>query len=157
MKTDVREELQRLANDNGGLLTASVVVKAARNKESPLHSHFEWDNKKAGERYRLVQARALINRVRVVTVHEEAKITTVKYVRAPDIPASQQGYRELLAMDEDDQRAVIVAEFSRARSCLERARKIQASCEVSEDLGQIIKSIRDVERRFDASMSEPTP
>jgi hypothetical protein len=52
-----------------GQLTPEGVLDAARPKSSPLHGHFEWDNRKAGEAFRLVQAAALIRRVRV-TVRE---------------------------------------------------------------------------------------
>jgi hypothetical protein len=41
------------------------VVDAARNRKSPLHPHFEWDDTAAAEAYRLDQARNLIRIVRV--------------------------------------------------------------------------------------------
>lgn len=59
-KQSLREELERIERENGGHLTPGIVVQAAKPKASPLHNQFEWDNRKAGEKYRLWQARKLI-------------------------------------------------------------------------------------------------
>ena len=58
VRQDVIDELLRLAGDDG--LKPSFVVQEARNKKSPLHAEFEWDDAKAGHEYRLAQARRLI-------------------------------------------------------------------------------------------------
>lgn len=57
----VIKELNRISQENGGLLLPEHVVKAARSKSSPLHSKFEWDNNRAASAYRLSQARQLIS------------------------------------------------------------------------------------------------
>lgn len=59
----VAAELARLYQRDGKL-TAEGVVDEARSEDSPLHSHFEWDDEKAGHEYRLIQARRLL-RVKV--------------------------------------------------------------------------------------------
>lgn len=61
------EELERIRARTNGLLTAPVVVDAARHPTSPLHNAFEWADDVAAERYREVQARELI-RALVVAV-----------------------------------------------------------------------------------------
>lgn len=61
-----QEALQDLAKKNGNELTPKNVVDAARSKDSVLHKAFEWDDKVAGDKYRLMQARVLINSVKVV-------------------------------------------------------------------------------------------
>ena len=66
------EELERIRESNGGL-TASVVVDQARPKTAPLHPAFTWDNKAAGEQWRLHEARNLIRSVQVVTEAHEPK------------------------------------------------------------------------------------
>lgn len=59
------EELNKIAENNGGI-TAEAVVAAARPKSSPLHVAFEWDDSAAGAAYRLDQARRLIKSVELV-------------------------------------------------------------------------------------------
>ena len=54
------EALKAIAARDGGLLRPAAVVEEARPKDSPLHGRFEWDNRKAGEKYRLLQAQKLI-------------------------------------------------------------------------------------------------
>ena len=66
-REEVRTELSRLYQAHGSL-TAELVVRAAAEKDSPLHEHFEWDDAKAGHLYRLVQARTLIRDVRTISV-----------------------------------------------------------------------------------------
>lgn len=55
------DELKRLTNEHGGTLHPEKIVEAARDKKSILHSRFEWDNNEAAERYRLIQARYMLN------------------------------------------------------------------------------------------------
>jgi hypothetical protein len=66
-ETSVVDELKRLAATNGGELRPIDVVTAARSPESPLHTHFDWDDSDAADKWRLHQARLLI---RVVVAYE---------------------------------------------------------------------------------------
>lgn len=52
---DCYTELQTLRE-----ITPQNVVNLARNENSKLHNDFEWDNEIAGEKYRLSQAREMI-------------------------------------------------------------------------------------------------
>ena len=52
---DCYDELQTLRE-----ITPQNVVDLARSKDSKLHNDFEWDNEIAGEKYRLSQAREMI-------------------------------------------------------------------------------------------------
>jgi hypothetical protein len=49
-----------------GEVTAQHVVDDAAPRHSPLHAAFEWDNRKAGEAWRLAQAGHLLRALRVV-------------------------------------------------------------------------------------------
>lgn len=62
-------ELERIAGQDDGSLTASSVLDASRPKDAPLHPAFEWDNKKAAEKYRLQQANTVI---RCVTIKHDS-------------------------------------------------------------------------------------
>lgn len=58
MKKAEYEILAELEKQNR--LTASSVVKAASDPDSPLHKHFTWDDTQAAKAHRLQQARTLI-------------------------------------------------------------------------------------------------
>ena len=62
---DLREQLQSIY-DQHGQLTPHLVVRAAQKPDHPLHSRFDWDNKVAGPKWRLEQARTLIQSVKVI-------------------------------------------------------------------------------------------
>lgn len=74
---DLRTALTNIYQ-NYGELTPQIVVDEARPKNAPLHSHFEWDNREAGEAYRRMQAARLI---RSVPLQYDSTDRT-KYVRA---------------------------------------------------------------------------
>lgn len=48
-----------------GVLTPSIVVDKAKKKRSVIHDYFEWDNSEAGAKYRMHQARQLMNHIEV--------------------------------------------------------------------------------------------
>jgi len=58
--TAVSKYLREIYEDNGGELTAPILVETAKEVTHPLHPFFEWDDKLAGNKHRLSQARALI-------------------------------------------------------------------------------------------------
>lgn len=59
------EALALVAEKSSGHLVPKAVVEAARDKKSPLHKHFEWDNQIAADKFRLDQARSLIRSIHV--------------------------------------------------------------------------------------------
>ena len=66
LKRDIEKitnELTQISQKDG--LTAENVVNNAKNKASPLHRFFEWDNSIAAQEWRLQQARVLINVIKV--------------------------------------------------------------------------------------------
>lgn len=63
----IREALAALYAETG-VLTPEAVVDAATPEDSPLHPHFEWNDGVAGHKFRLVQAREMIRKVRVTVI-----------------------------------------------------------------------------------------
>ena len=94
MKNKVVEELKRIANEHSGLLQPAIVVQEARPSNSPLHSHFEWDDSQAAEKFRIQQARQLINIV-VETVPGLKEPVPVFVSLTPDRARDGGGYRLL--------------------------------------------------------------
>lgn len=54
-----------LAEKHDGTLTPGIVVEDAKNPDSPLHEVFDWNNKSAAHKYRLVTARNLVRSIEV--------------------------------------------------------------------------------------------
>jgi hypothetical protein len=79
----IGQALAEIAEEGGGRLTPPAVVAAARNPRSPLHRHFEWDDVKAAEAYRLDQARAIIGVIRIEEDDQEVSRAFLS-VRDPD-------------------------------------------------------------------------
>ena len=102
------EELERIRRARNGHMIAADVLKEARKASSPLHSAFEWDDKKAAHHYRLGQASDLI---RAVVLIDDTK---------PDMPPirafvnvgedEERGYTSVVAaMSDTVMRAQVIA------------------------------------------------
>ncbi len=60
----IREILNNLEAEHGSIDTQHV-VDIARSEDSVLHNYFQWEDGVAAEQYRKMQARMLINSIRV--------------------------------------------------------------------------------------------
>lgn len=109
---EIVAELTRLAARRGGELHPADVVRAARPETSVLHSHFDWDDSTAAEKYRLWQARRLI-RV-VVDYTKLADGTTAShrvFVSLTPDRENDSGYRVTVdVMNDPAQRAQLLAD-----------------------------------------------
>lgn len=87
-----------------GELTPQLVVDKARPKGAPLHDRFEWNDKVAGEKYRLVQAQALIRSVRVTFTDKSGTSQSIRgfYSNREAGDPERQGYRPTEEIVEDD-------------------------------------------------------
>lgn len=105
----VSAELMRLSALTGRHVSAEQYVEEARDPASPLHDTLEWDDAKAGEQWRINQARAVIRSIRVEVETLETTVFARAFVRDPDLPPSQGGYVETMHIknDRDRKREVI--------------------------------------------------
>lgn len=94
----IRAALAAIAAANNNLLNPLHVVAAARDPGSVLHDEFEWDDDAAAENYRLVQAGALIRRVKFTLVRQDAQTkqlqiqTTRAFQSRPSQRVKDAGY-----------------------------------------------------------------
>ena len=70
------EELYRLREGNGDVLTPNQVVEKARVKSSSLHDYFEWNDAVASQKYRVWQARHLLGHIEIIIVQGGKKEQT---------------------------------------------------------------------------------
>lgn len=87
----IRSELLAI-NEAHGVVTPPLVVDRARDPASPLHGYFEWDREQAAEKFLLIQAAALIRRVKltVIRASTESKVVTVRAVRGIVSPVNER-------------------------------------------------------------------
>lgn len=131
-----------------GEFTPRDVVNDARDAESPFHKHFTWDNKVCGEKWRLHEARNIINHIVIVTKARGKGIETKAFHH---VTASSTGDEE--ANPEPRYAAVRIVkerpplrEEILARALAEvRAWKARYS-QYADVLGPIFRSIDKVQR-----------
>jgi hypothetical protein len=161
--TDERivEELKKIAGKSGRT-TPAAIVEAAKPANHPLHLKFEWDDSKAGHKYRISQAQALL----AIRVEVRNKKTTLdapmrpatrvpEFVRDPRVKGDEPGYvtRSELAKDPDDVRATVIYEFVRAGSILKRARDLARSFEMDGEIDGLIRSLDGLRTRLVATVA----
>lgn len=98
----LRQELQEIYDQNNSL-TPALVVEVASNPSHPLHDRFEWDDEKAGDKYRLHQARQLIRSVKIRVIDEEdpGKNYEVRAYQAVRQPTGEMAYKSTVEVTED--------------------------------------------------------
>jgi len=67
--SEVIEEIVEVQEQQG--LTPENLLRKASKKSSNLYGFFDWDNSQAGEKWRIQQARLLINEVKVIVEDKE--------------------------------------------------------------------------------------
>lgn len=129
--TSVKEELERLREQNGGeLVQPEQVIEFARlNRNSALHAEFEWDNTKAAHQFRLEQARRIIRLNIDVLETPGGDVTVPMYVSLVSDRKNGGGYRRLNAvMNNAEMRAQFLQqaldEFQRVRRKYETIREL---------------------------------
>lgn len=103
-------ELERIRVKNNGRLDNGDVVEAARDKKSPLHPAFEWDDKKAASAYRLDQAGSLIRAIDVIIVKDEGEAKPIRAFVSVKREADRSYTSVQHALSDVDLRAQVVAQ-----------------------------------------------
>lgn len=93
--------LMDIAKKHGGILQVDAVLDEAKDENSPLHSHFEWDDSAAADAHRRYQARVLIQRCKITVV--EAEPTTIRaFVSLQSDREAGGGYRMTTKVMDDE-------------------------------------------------------
>lgn len=131
------EELARIEREHGGL-TPELVVDASRVESAPLHPVFEWDDKKAAESYRIVQAGSLIRNV-TVKIEEAPRMEPVRaFVNVASVGQRKGIFVSIKsAMDDADSRETVLA---RALAELEKVK------EKYKDLRELASIFAEIDR-----------
>jgi hypothetical protein len=144
-RKEIDAEISRIYKENGGI-TPDLVIKAASDPKSVLHHLFEWDDTKAGNAYRVDQARQIITSVKINIVTESRTISAVSYVRDPRLPSDQQGYISVdkLKTDKDLAKDSIRYEFQRAYAHLHRAKTHAEILGMEDQVSALLNTLEEV-------------
>jgi alpha/beta superfamily hydrolase len=91
--------IDKIAAKNNNQVTPELILDAAKNEKNALHQCFEWDNDKAGAKYRLWQARQLIGSIVVEVVVGEPEETRA-FVTIT-MPSSEPAYYSISDIADD--------------------------------------------------------
>ena len=125
------EEIQEIGEE----VKPEQVLDKARDSESELHKCFDWDDSSAAEKYRLHQARLVINHLIVVKRDVEEEKEPVQFrVMLKNDTARESGYKQTLVMvrDEDEYKKMLeqayreLHSFKQKYSCLSELAEIIA-------------------------------
>lgn len=142
----VVQELKDLMDKKDGLLRAPDVVEAARPKDSPLHNKFDWDDGDAAEKYRLIQARALMS-ICVQYIDSGPKRIPTKVFVSLSTDRSKRdgeaGYRTIVDVlaDEDMKNQLLMDSLNQMRSFEARYKSLQ-------ELGGLLAHMRNTRRKI---------
>jgi hypothetical protein len=141
----IKSELTALAVARGQL-TPRIVLEHARSPDSPLHSHFEWDDGEAAEKFRLLQASFLIRQVRVKVIAPDGEKTAMvrAFVSLPSDRVSGSGYRHVEAvLSTPDHRSEMLACAAAELETFRRKYKLLSELsDVFESIDRTLQAIR---------------
>lgn len=141
---EVIEELDKIAKDDtDGLIQPERVVEVASDATSPLHRHFEWDDSEAAQEYRLHQARALINRVRIIKVDQGPRYVNVTIKRVDG--GFRRGYvqTERAVVDPDLYEQVVIDASKGIRAYQIRLQAFTKARKAADLLGKAIGELTE--------------
>lgn len=134
----VGERIEVLKAEMGGKVKPVDIVSDATSKKSPLHRYFEWDDNEAAHRYRLRQARNLVQSlVTIEVVYKGSPVETkIAFVSVRD--GGEAGYVATIEAMSDEGRREEVLE--QARSDL---RSIRLRLAIFKECADAVDSIDD--------------
>ena len=112
IKGDVQElgeELHNIPNKT----PKTVLQYAIEHEDSVLYKQFEWDDSKAGEKYRKTQARQILNHIIIRQIEEEeinVRAFESIHVEEEDVEEARLYVNTVEALRDDDQRQLILNE-----------------------------------------------
>lgn len=154
-----RKALEEIRAANGGVVSADVVIVAARNPDHVLHPLFPWDVQQAAQEHWRDIARGIIREVTVqVRIHKRV-ITSVCYVRDPDADPREQRSIAITEIERRSEHAhrTIIAELERIESAVNRARGIAGVLDLADDFDQLLEEVIVLREKMDSPPIVPQP
>lgn len=127
-----------------GSVTNEAFLEASRDKKSPTHSLFEWNDKVAGEKYRLIIANQVIRQLNVEIIREdqEEKVFVPAFINVKE-PRSGAEYVNIVeALSNEESKELILTRIRRElHNFIERNKHIE---ELAEILSEALEELQKV-------------
>lgn len=136
----IGEALAAVAEAGGGKLTPAAVVENARNPESALHRHFEWNDAAAAEKYRHQQARIIIGCLRVEDIGSNTEPVRAFHSISDD-GAAYRSVQEIRSSGDLQEKLLAAAERD-LESFTIRYRVLKDICGIVETAKKAVKAKR---------------
>lgn len=135
--------------DGNGIVTPEAVVAAARAKDHPWHSRFDWHDKSAAHKHRLDTAREIIRGVHVRIIRDEVITYRPAYVSLQE-PRTASAYRETSAVADDKEIAmqVLLNEVARIGGNIERARSLATTFGMRRDFDELLRGLTEIKSKL---------
>lgn len=136
----VDEEVGRIKRKHDGLEFLEQVVKSAKERSSPLYKYFEWNDEKAGDKFRALQAGYLIHTVKVVMSQAAIKkpVTVPRAIVRSSAPSTS--YRK--QKTSEDLKNELIEEF------FDDFNRLYRKHESLKELGPIFKCYQDLRNDY---------
>ena len=134
----VGEELE-VIESLGEISNKNVLEYAKNNKDSELYKCFEWDNTKASEKYRMIQATQIISSISFVIEEEEPPKKQKIYYSIKSEKQEARRFKNIKDILEDDEE--YKALLNKAKNELEKCTNNYNDLIKKEDLKEIIFDI----------------
>jgi hypothetical protein len=122
LKQKVQQAVVEIYQRDGEVKPTSL-IEMAKPKSSPVHDAFEWDNKKAGHEFRLMQARKWIRKVEIIIEDRPEQFVHVPRIIRDDVEEvvfnSSEGYYKpisIVAQDQDEYEPALAYTLSKLNS-----------------------------------------
>lgn len=137
--------IHALENDKGQI-KPSQVVRAAKDKRSPLHSLFDWNQANAAGKWWLHTARLILGSVKIQVETQEFNYRASAYI--VDTEVDGEGYRAVakIKADPDSARESLIYTLEVSAGHLRRAMDLAAPLGLSKQIDRLIVQITGLQR-----------
>ena len=124
-------------------LTDKTLLEASRDKNAPLHCEFEWNNGKAAEQYRLIQAQRIIRNVYIVYTTEDEERDERRERAYVSVPGGKTAYVTLKSAMTNDEWKKHLLEDARqdAERFLAKYRRLQELADVNNAISAFLYDV----------------
>lgn len=142
------QELERIADANGGIAAPEAIVEAAQKPGSPIADAFTWDDASAAHQYRLAQARRWTASLVIVRVDiRQGRNATTRGFHSVSTPSGRGYASEAKIVGDKDLRRQVVQ--GAARDLKAMVARFRAAAALGAFVPRLQGVLDDVEREIE--------